>query len=177
MITIFHDKLQTNAHRLFQAWREVNPSGYFINCKGPKNSLLHDASCSHLGDTNWESDEDSLTDKRKICARTISELRDWAAKHQLTFGECRHCKRRGLDDKSPEILSKKEYADVIHAILLRATLVAVEEEFEMSSPGRVKTTVSRVIRDTALARSVKELHGYRCQLCGHAIQLLVQRNT
>ena len=105
-ITIFHDKLQTNAHRLFQEWRAANPSGYFINCKGPKNSLLHDAACSHLGDTDWGGEEYStLADKRKVCARTTAELRAWATKHHLRIGECKHCKRRGFDDKAMTILS------------------------------------------------------------------------
>lgn len=29
----------------------------------------------------------------------------------------------------------------------------------------------RILRDTALARSVKEIHNYECQLCGHTINL------
>ena len=171
MITTIHDKIQTNAHRLFQDWRAANPCGYFINCKGPKNSLLHDASCSHLGDTNWESSEyATLADKRKICARTTTELRAWATKHHLPIGVCKHCKRRGFDDKAPGILSRADYAAVLQTILSSATFVAVEEEFQNIAPGRIKTTVSRVIRDTALARNVKELYGFRCQLCGHTIQ-------
>jgi|GEM_PF-6370726 len=172
MITILHDKLQTNAHRLFQDWRAANPSGYFINCKGPKNSLLHDATCSHLGDTAWESQEYStLADKRKVCARTTAELRAWATEHQLPIGECKHCNRRGFDDKAPGVLSPAEYAASLRKILSSAELVAVEEEFGSTAPGRVLTTIFRVIRDTALARVVKELHDFRCQLCDHTIQL------
>lgn len=40
-----------------------------------------------------------------------------------------------------------------------------------SPPGRVPTTVHRIIRDTVLARRVKQLHRYKCQICGHSIQL------
>ncbi|GAB5519003.1 MAG: hypothetical protein RhofKO_12540 [Rhodothermales bacterium] len=36
---------------------------------------------------------------------------------------------------------------------------------------RVKQEVYRILRDTSLARSVKEWHGYRCQLCGDALEL------
>ncbi len=46
-----------------------------------------------------------------------------------------------------------------------------KEEFENTTPGRVQTTVSRIIRDSSLTRAVKELHDFRCQVCGHAIQL------
>lgn len=38
-------------------------------------------------------------------------------------------------------------------------------------PERVPTTVHRIIRDTELARRVKALHRYKCQICGHTIQL------
>ncbi|MGT2441226.1 HNH endonuclease [Ensifer adhaerens] len=36
---------------------------------------------------------------------------------------------------------------------------------------RVETTVYRVLRDTLVARRVKQLHGYRCQICGEGIEL------
>jgi hypothetical protein len=39
-------------------------------------------------------------------------------------------------------------------------------------PGeRVATTIYRVLRDTKLARRVKMMHAYECQICGHTIQL------
>jgi len=38
-------------------------------------------------------------------------------------------------------------------------------------PDRVETTTYRILRDTELARSVKELHGYECQMCGHVMRL------
>jgi hypothetical protein len=37
--------------------------------------------------------------------------------------------------------------------------------------GRAQTTTHRIIRDTLLARRVKQLHNYECQLCCHTIQL------
>ena len=44
-------------------------------------------------------------------------------------------------------------------------------DLESPSPERVPTTVHRIIRDTELARRVKALHGYKCQICGHTIEL------
>lgn len=38
-------------------------------------------------------------------------------------------------------------------------------------PGRVETTTYRILRDTELARQVKLLHKFRCQICGHTIVL------
>lgn len=40
-----------------------------------------------------------------------------------------------------------------------------------ASPNRVPTTTYRILRDTELARQIKTLHEYRCQICGHTIQL------
>ncbi len=37
--------------------------------------------------------------------------------------------------------------------------------------GREEVTIYRIIRDTLLARQVKQLHNYQCQLCDHTIVL------
>jgi hypothetical protein len=39
-------------------------------------------------------------------------------------------------------------------------------------PGRVETTNYRILRDTELARKIKAMHEYKCQICGHTIILL-----
>lgn len=44
-------------------------------------------------------------------------------------------------------------------------------DLQSPSPERVPTTHNRIIRDTVLARRVKVLHGYKCQICGHTIKL------
>ena len=36
---------------------------------------------------------------------------------------------------------------------------------------RAETTTYRILRDTELARKVKLLHDYRCQICGYSIKL------
>ncbi len=38
-------------------------------------------------------------------------------------------------------------------------------------PERIATTTYRILRDTELARHVKLLHNYECQICGHTIEL------
>jgi len=46
------------------------------------------------------------------------------------------------------------------------------EASDIAEPAsRQETKAYRIIRDTNLARRVKLLHGYRCQLCGYAIRL------
>jgi hypothetical protein len=44
-------------------------------------------------------------------------------------------------------------------------------DFEAPAPERVKTTTFRILRDTELARQIKQLHSHRCQICGLAIEL------
>lgn len=39
------------------------------------------------------------------------------------------------------------------------------------TPDRVLSTTYRILRDTAMARQVKAMHNYACQICGHAIVL------
>lgn len=38
-------------------------------------------------------------------------------------------------------------------------------------PGREEVTVCRIIRDSPLARRIKQLHNYECQICGQTILL------
>jgi len=42
---------------------------------------------------------------------------------------------------------------------------------DYTPPGRVKTYVSRIIRDTNLSRTVKEQNNWKCQICGNSILL------
>ena len=52
---------------------------------------------------------------------------------------------------------------------LEATKASVEETDRRPvnrAPERTQVTIQRIIRDTALSRSVKEIHNFRCQICG-----------
>ena len=46
---------------------------------------------------------------------------------------------------------------------------------EPPAPSRIELTTLRIVRDTALAGRIKELHEFRCQLCGESICLLDER--
>lgn len=48
---------------------------------------------------------------------------------------------------------------------------AIIEAADVDGPGRVETTTYRILRDTYLARRVKRLHNFKCQVCGHTIRL------
>lgn len=44
-------------------------------------------------------------------------------------------------------------------------------EPSLSPEKRIATLINRIIRDSELARRVKEMHSFECQICGHAIAL------
>ncbi|MDB5391935.1 MAG: hypothetical protein JWM11_7581 [Planctomycetaceae bacterium] len=47
----------------------------------------------------------------------------------------------------------------------------ISNDLEPPTTNRVQTTISRIVRDTALARQVKALHDHACQICGLRIEL------
>lgn len=68
----------------------------------------------------------------------------------------------------PTHLDKHQRADFFgeHEILKATDLPMTQ--YELS---RVLTQVNRIIRDTEISRRVKTLHNFRCQICGHTIDL------
>ena len=173
MITVFNNRRQRNAHALFQQWRTKNPAGVFINQKSAAVGVLHTSQCNnHHGDSNWQSDprkDASLTDKSKICARTIGELRKWAKKVGMSVPDCKHCHP---DARSLLTLPQADYEQAVEEILFQVESEPLAEEFEgVEKPGRVLTKTYRILRDTRVAQSVKALHSFACQVCGITIKL------
>ncbi len=44
-----------------------------------------------------------------------------------------------------------------------------EDDSQDSLPQRIETRISRIIRDTKLSKKVKEMYGFKCQVCGTRI--------
>ncbi|MCG8449774.1 MAG: hypothetical protein MI725_09370 [Pirellulales bacterium] len=51
------------------------------------------------------------------------------------------------------------------------SLQLIANDLDPPSTERIETTTFRILRDTALARQIKELHQHQCQICGLAIEL------
>jgi hypothetical protein len=94
----FHDENGGNRHDDFQAWRQANPSGYFLAVASRNAAMLHGSRCHHLGDSTWSAREyrKSLTSFRKVVAASESELREWAGSRKVRVSWCQHCVRDGL---------------------------------------------------------------------------------
>jgi len=56
---------------------------------------------------------------------------------------------------------------------LEYTPIAIDADIPegVSEPGRQRQEIYRILRDTNLARKLKQLHENKCQLCGKSIQL------
>jgi predicted restriction endonuclease len=61
---------------------------------------------------------------------------------------------------------------LIASVKPKFTLTPIASDIqEPSQPERVKQETYRILRDTALAREIKEANGYRCQICGQTLRL------
>jgi hypothetical protein len=91
----FYDGDNDNAHTEFQEWRQQHQEGYFLNYKGPSNTMLHHVLCWHLrdpADLDRSEDRSSLTRHRKICSTDRRELRQWAEEKGVeNLKQCQHC--------------------------------------------------------------------------------------
>jgi hypothetical protein len=91
----FHDRDDNDAHAKFQQWRRQHfEDGYFLNYKGPNNTMLHRSLCWHHGDANWKRNEEwgSLTAYKKVCSTDRGELEQWARNNGVQMlKQCQHC--------------------------------------------------------------------------------------
>jgi len=72
------------------------------------------------------------------------------------------------------ISSTSELSQGLSLLSEKHTPLAIDIE-KASQPERVKQETYRILRDTALARMVKESHKYKCQICGQILKL--ENNT
>jgi len=164
----FHDKLDIEAHDLFQRWRREHwNNGYFINRKSSSQLILHRASCRHPGDGEWSSSEagHTLTKLKKACSTSVRELHQWAkqtSKADLEF--CRDCQ--------PEASDASTDPDEIEPGNLNEPLPDVEQTLVSVSEGRKKfvTHLRRERRSQIVTakkeQALKETGGLRCEVCG-----------
>ncbi len=90
----FHDTAENEMHDDFQQWRMDNPNGFILNYG--KSCMLHTAECTrHFGDKEWSVHDfgRSLTNKTKVCATTILELRTQVDREKTPIAWCSHCTR------------------------------------------------------------------------------------
>ena len=85
----------------------------------------------------------------------------------VAIGEERIC------EGDEDLFTPKEAVEMAYG---RASAKLTPEASDISEPNRdkpdrVAVNVYRILRDTALARRVKNMHDFECQICGHTITL------
>jgi predicted restriction endonuclease len=78
--------------------------------------------------------------------------------------------REAVLKKPTTIVQRQRIAELLGPADSQLVTPLVQDLAEPPSE-RVKTTVSRVVRDTKLSNRVKWLHGYECQICGESLIL------
>ena len=69
------------------------------------------------------------------------------------------------------LLDPKGYPDFERATGLKQSPTPSAHDLEAPPASRVRTTAYRIVRDTQVTKRVKELHRYKCQICGETILL------
>jgi predicted restriction endonuclease len=83
--------------------------------------------------------------------------------------------RQSLVPIPPRAFSKIKLKDKVEEMLRKLQTILPPTpkalDLEVPSTERVESTIYRILRDTAMALKVKHLHNYKCQICGHTIEL------
>ncbi len=69
-----------------------------------------------------------------------------------------------------EIIEDSNMIEETKPLILQSTPIATDIK-EPNQPERVKQEIYRILRDTVLAREVKEFNKYKCHICGEILRL------
>lgn len=159
-------KVFDNGDAPFFAWMNNNPEGYVVNTERRANShlaFLHRAGCWHIAGLAAGHRQDAFTryEYIKVCSTDERDLLFWLFNHRpRTSGFSSLCKTC-----VPKPLITRYESE---------TPVAIDVGGPAET-SRVLVKEYRVIRDTALAKSIKALYDNRCQICRQTIALTNER--
>lgn len=166
----------------FPEYKEVEqPLLAYIYCNGGNEyKVLSDETYNPLADYFGLLEEDREKTRNELFGdgkneKAWSNRVQWARKSLNDCGYLAKNSGRGvwkLSDfgvkKAKEIFSKYPYLQPVPEETIEAT--------DIELPQRIETTVYRILRDTPLARKLKELHSDKCQLCGETINISNNKN-
>ena len=140
---------------------EVNPDGegksifkvYLLNRRGPNQGFMR-LFTPFNAYVSWRHQQDEAA---AICREVFSQL--------------------VLDSSNfdgSNVKPKTSVDDIIHATARYARHCGPMlplQAMDLEPPERVKVETYRILRDTKLARHIKDLHNQECQICGTTIEL------
>jgi len=105
--------------------------------------------------------------------RVTKSVQDWvlAKLHKLDVGQPKDAVLPKATFHALRDPGKRENVKCLLVELLGELQLSAPPECPVDPPSRVQTTVTRVVRDSAVAFWVKQIHEYRCQICGERIDL------
>ncbi len=134
------------------------------------------------GEATWDKILKQLTENRN---GDYSRYKDWlnykGSAHQVIqmhcpgyskykqYGRTAHFEKTGNTFRLIPSPSKSDQGSPI--LTEKHTPLAIDIEENPSKPERMKQETYRILRDTALARSVKDSHQYQCQICKETFKL------
>lgn len=107
-----------------------------------------------------------IDDSEKRHYFTITSVGERALEEAELGPRKEHGNRKELDDLADSVPQDGDGVD--SDVQVRTTREANDLT---EPPGRIQTTTYRILRDTELARRIKRLHKYKCQICGLTIRL------
>lgn len=163
---IFDDEIQRNAHTLFIDWFTQLPNAFFIVVinKAKKLGRLHRANCPNS--RNMTGNDFSFGRRRKICARTIRELKQWEKhKKEVKSVPCKNCKP--YQHESEEI-EKKEYDKFVEDLKKQAVIEQAKyaRGTQFLEGALRQILVNTYERDPNAREECLQHHGYDCFICG-----------
>jgi hypothetical protein len=157
----------------YEEWVSAHPEGFVANVHNPPRPnyfKIHRAT-HKLPDRSKPETVNPRTGNiySKVTAQDISDLIAWAKAKlpRLKIGHANYCKDcKPANDAPVESKSTVNLQPAPEKHTPRA--IDIENP---SQPERVRQETYRILRDTALAREVKESHQYRCQICKQTLKL------
>ena len=142
------------------------------------------------GEADWQDIENLVTSKRGGSYEPYKDWRNYTTTMRQLFQE--HCIGYGKY-KGPELFRQIRQRPLRYRLLdpswtepdnrphlefpdiakpsrprqMKELPEVIEAEDISEPPARVQSATYRIIRDTILAREIKELHKYKCQVCHH----------
>ena len=93
-MTVFDGSAGAGMKELLK-WIENNPEGFFVDCKGEAEQMLHRAPCKHVKLTGLKTKDANadLAKNVKVCSNDRTELERWAREERPgRLSYCKYCK-------------------------------------------------------------------------------------
>ena len=165
-LELWLDRYPVAKHRCF--W-----FGFFSNNKRVIKTLITGAP-SHLSKPGKLTNTDYKLEGGLYALKNRFKAKDFDQPfYEEYFGKYLYFGQFDATDSTSQSAARAvaKRAATLFADVLRDTTPVANDASSEELPGRVKQSVNRIIRDTEISRQIKRLYGFRCQVCGHRLEI------